>query len=240
MRPWDTFSAREADDYDYAGLAEALQPDRDLLDHGHWRRDFKTRYGDELDDDALDRHAGLASAVLGAHPDSTPEGGTSRPLADAPAAAITIPAPGPQVRDRDVWVKQEGTVSRIGWEDPNDPTKGYGYRVYVSRPDGLTDVYAHMDPNSVRYRVGDQLLQRFYLGRYADPTNGRSTGPHLHYGTMNANGEWIDPGADTPVINGMITRRHGMQRHPILGVEAMHQGIDIQGRYVIRSDPYLP
>ena len=45
MRPWETFSAREADDYDYDGRADALKPDWDLLDRHHWRRDFEKAHG---------------------------------------------------------------------------------------------------------------------------------------------------------------------------------------------------
>jgi len=68
MRPWDAFSAREADDFDYDGLADALKPDRDLVNRNRWRQDFKARYGADLDDGALDQHADLAAIVLGQHP----------------------------------------------------------------------------------------------------------------------------------------------------------------------------
>lgn len=86
MRPWEASSAHEADDIDYEGLIDALKPDQGLLNQHYWRRDLKKQYGDELDDENLDRHAGLASAVLGTHPTTQVvlrhAGGSTRSPAD--------------------------------------------------------------------------------------------------------------------------------------------------------------
>jgi murein DD-endopeptidase MepM/ murein hydrolase activator NlpD len=132
-------------------------------------------------------------------------------------------------RDRNVFAVRGGVVDRIGWEDPNDEKRGYGYRVYIRRPDGRQDMYAHMEPGSVRYRVGESIVPGIHLGRYADPTNGTSTGPHLHFAEIDEAGNWIDPGDAMPVTNGKVTSKHGMRTHPKTGLSTMHRGIDIEG-----------
>lgn len=55
MRPWDTFSAREADDFDYGGLADVLKPDWELLDLDHWKREFINQFRPSLTGTSLDR-----------------------------------------------------------------------------------------------------------------------------------------------------------------------------------------
>lgn len=109
--------------------------------------------------------------------------------------------------------------------------------MYVSAPDGTSDVYAHVDPNSVRFRVRDQILPRFHIGRYADPTNGTSSGPHLHHGRTDAQGNWVDPGSEAPVIGGTVTRDFRMHHHPVLRIDRMQYGNDVVVPFVTRSDP---
>lgn len=47
-----------------------------------------------------------------------------------------------------------------------------------------------------------------YIGDYADPTNGQSTGPHVHVSIRESNARdalYVDPGNDSPVRNGIIS-----------------------------------
>jgi hypothetical protein len=110
---------------------------------------------------------------------------------------------------------------------------GYGYYVLLRAPDGTYERFAHMDPDSVRYSRGEQILQGSHLGRYADPTNGRSTGPHLHYEKLDASMKPIDLGDAMPVMGGRVGEdgRFGIARTGArTGLPYAHQGIDIRGR----------
>jgi murein DD-endopeptidase MepM/ murein hydrolase activator NlpD len=134
-----------------------------------------------------------------------------------------------EYRDRNVFAVRGGIVSRVGWENPDDHRQGFGYRIWLRAPDGSEEVYAHMEPGSIRYRVGEQVLPGIHVGRYGDPSNGSSSGPHLHYGVRDATGKWVDPGDAMPVFGGEVHSPWGMRRHPISGLEAMHHGRDIRG-----------
>jgi uncharacterized protein RhaS with RHS repeats len=118
---------------------------------------------------------------------------------------------------------REGKVTRAGWENPKDRSQGFGYRIYITTENGENDIYAHMDPNTTP-KKGTKVCKGDYIGEYADPTNGRSTGPHLHYERRNTNGIPIDPGNVEPVPNGRITTPFGQldPLHP-----HGHRGIDI-------------
>jgi RHS repeat-associated protein len=109
-----------------------------------------------------------------------------------------------------------GEVTRAGWENPNDHTQGFGWRVYITAADGTSDIYAHMDPNTTP-EVGEQIAAGACVGEYANPTNGHSTGPHLHYERRDANGNPINPGNVNPIPGGRITT-------PYRQVDPLHPG----------------
>jgi murein DD-endopeptidase MepM/ murein hydrolase activator NlpD len=90
------------------------------------------------------------------------------------------------------------------------------------------------------YRVGEQVLPGIHVGRYGDPSNGSSSGPHLHYGVRDAQGTWIDPGDAMPVMNGEIRSRYGTRPHPLTGRDTMHNGKDIRGPLRRPTDLDLP
>jgi RHS repeat-associated protein len=116
-----------------------------------------------------------------------------------------------------------GTVTRVGWENPQDHSQGFGWRIYITADDGSSDIYAHMDPDTTQCSQGDQVAAGDYIGEYADPTNGHSTGPHLHFERRNANGNPVDPGDVEPIPGGIVTTPYGQRdaAHP-----RSHRGVD--------------
>lgn len=80
----------------------------------------------------------------------------------------------------------KGKVLRAGWEDPDDPKRGYGLRImqHIATEEGQFIVwYGHM--NIVSVKEGD-LLEPGHLIGFSGNT-GRSTGPHLHLGCRGFN-----------------------------------------------------
>lgn len=76
----------------------------------------------------------------------------------------------------------DGVVESIKWNDPNDHNNYCGFMVQVKGKDGNLYTYGHMDPNSVGdINVGDSVGKNQFVGRIGDPTNGISTGPHVHF-----------------------------------------------------------
>jgi RHS repeat-associated protein len=115
-----------------------------------------------------------------------------------------------------------GTVSRVGWENPNNHAQGFGYRIYITTDDGSVDIYAHMDPSTTPCE-GTQVQAGDYVGDYATPTNGHSSGPHLHYERRDAQGHSVNPGNVEPIPGGTVTTPYGQvdRMHP-----HGHNGID--------------
>lgn len=108
-----------------------------------------------------------------------------------------------------------GTVTRAGWENPQNHSQGFGWRIYITTPEGENDIYAHMDPTTTPC-VGTQVQVGDYVGAYANPTNGFSNGPHLHFERHDVNGNPINPGNVDPIPGGRITTPYGQvdQYHP--------------------------
>jgi murein DD-endopeptidase MepM/ murein hydrolase activator NlpD len=82
-----------------------------------------------------------------------------------------------------------GTVVAVG-----DQGDGWGISVKVRDAQGNTHNYGHLGDTKVQ--VGQQIAPGFILG--ASGNTGKSTGAHLSYDVMDANGSWIDP---TPFLN---------------------------------------
>ena len=122
---------------------------------------------------------------------------------------------------------KDGKVTRVGWENPNDHKQGFGWRVYVTTADG-NDIYAHMDPQTTPEKdtwvhTGDNM------GDYANPTNGKSDAPHLHFERKDATGRSIDPGNAAPIPNGRVTSPYGDRGPSHSGPRYPngHPGVDI-------------
>lgn len=81
-------------------------------------------------------------------------------------------------------VAPEGTpvlAARSGrvLESRPDYDRGWGWTVVLQHPDGWITRYAHLSQNLVK--KGELVVQGQRVGRVGN--TGRSTGPHLHYGT---------------------------------------------------------
>jgi murein DD-endopeptidase MepM/ murein hydrolase activator NlpD len=83
----------------------------------------------------------------------------------------------------------DGVVTEVG-----DPSGELGVHVYVqSVVDGatVTSVYGHMILGSMHLAVGDRVARGEIVGRVG--STGGSTGPHLHFGILDAAGDPEDP-----------------------------------------------
>jgi RHS repeat-associated protein len=161
---------------------------------------------------------------------------TSTPSATGTGSVAT--ASGSQ-RGRLRWVFAVvgGVVERVGWQDPKHqtgPNSGFGFRVYISIGDGVSDIYAHMDPSTVSVGVGERVAQGQYIGMYADPSNGMATGPHLHFERRDRSGssieiDWSNILQLTPISGAHLTSGFGIRVHPVLGTKKLHGGYDFVG-----------
>jgi murein DD-endopeptidase MepM/ murein hydrolase activator NlpD len=125
-----------------------------------------------------------------------------------------------------VYSVADGTLSRAGWQNPNNHNSGLGYRLTVGDSNGYTQ-YGHMNPDTLAVGVGDRVTTGQYLGDYANPTNGSSSGPHVHVERrLNSNPSvTIDPGVVSPLgSGGRVTSPFGAQDSALHS--SPHQGVD--------------
>ena len=128
---------------------------------------------------------------------------------------------------REVHDNQGGTVTTRGWQNPNHHTgahAGLGYRVWVTHPDGSRTGYGHLEPNATMTNVGDHVNPGGTVGEYANPTNGHSTGAHVHVQQNDSQGHLADPGRNSPLhgpshVTTPYAQVDGSHPHP-------HQGTD--------------
>lgn len=135
-------------------------------------------------------------------------------------------------RNRKVYAARDGEVNWADWENPKNTRQGYGFNVQITSQDGTTDVYAHMQPDSIVVQVGDNVHAGDYIGKYADPGNGAIKGPHLHFERIDKNGEMVQIKV-RDVLNvipgGVVTSQYGMRWHPVKHIWKLHEGIDKVG-----------
>ncbi len=98
-----------------------------------------------------------------------------------------------------VYSKKSGYILRSGWQDPNNKKTGMGWRTSVMEDDKKHFMnYGHLDPEST-LSPGSKVEEGAPIGRMANPTNGRSSGPHVHVERRNANdGTEVHPGNESP------------------------------------------
>ena len=77
-----------------------------------------------------------------------------------------------------------GVVTGSGWEDIG------GFFITIQYDNGYSSTYCHLD-HSVAAE-GDRVTAGQEVA-ISDNTGGRTSGPHLHLGMRDANGEWVDP-----------------------------------------------
>jgi RHS repeat-associated protein len=130
-----------------------------------------------------------------------------------------------------VYAVHDGNVRTIGWQNPqkhNGKGAGAGYRVQVEEGGGRVRIYGHMDPASIDLLINDSVAKGQRIGNYADPTNGHSSGPHVHVQLMEFSSgirRDVDPGGTSPLGRGggHVTTPFGVRdaMHP-----NAHQGTD--------------
>ena len=81
-----------------------------------------------------------------------------------------------------------GTVTREGWENPNNHSQGYGQRIYIDHGNGLVTVYGHL--SKILVKPGQKVEQNQMIAKCG--STGSSTGMHVHFGTQ-VNGTFVDP-----------------------------------------------
>ena len=82
-----------------------------------------------------------------------------------------------------------GTVDKVGWENPNNHSQGYGLRVWINHADGSRSVYAHLSKTSVT--VGQKVKRGQKVGEIG--STGSSTGPHCHWEIRDKEANSINP-----------------------------------------------
>lgn len=70
------------------------------------------------------------------------------------------------------------------------PSSGYGWKIVIDHGNGFETVYAHMYPQDVKVREGQEVKKGHVIALVG--SNGWSTGPHLHFEVLK-DGKAIDP-----------------------------------------------
>jgi hypothetical protein len=88
------------------------------------------------------------------------------------------------------------TITQAGWN------KG-GYGNLIVGTDGQNEYYfAHL--NSIGVRPGDTVAGGQQIGTVG--STGRSTGPHLHFGVKDAQGNWLNPASLLDKGKGLLDK----------------------------------
>ena len=75
----------------------------------------------------------------------------------------------------------DGVVKKIGWNrkvDKEGNVIGYGRYVVIAHKDGYESLYAHLEKDEVKFKVGDKVNDGDIIA--VSGNTGGSTGPHLH------------------------------------------------------------
>ena len=89
---------------------------------------------------------------------------------------------------------KDGVVTKSGWQNAGDHTKGYGVRVEIKYNDGTYGTYGHLYENTA-IEVGTHVKQGDIIG-YSGNTGG-STNPHFHYNDWNSYHQETPPTQET-------------------------------------------
>lgn len=95
----------------------------------------------------------------------------------------------------DTVATKAGTVTQVGWQNPNNKSEGYGLRVWVEHEGGYRSVYAHLSKTSVT--VGQKVKRGQKIGEIG--STGSSTGPHCHWEIRDKEGNSTNPAPNLKV-----------------------------------------
>lgn len=82
----------------------------------------------------------------------------------------------------------DGVVTRAGWQDKDNPKKGFGLRVYIEHADGLVSIYGHL--SKIYVKEGQSVSKDTPIGEAG--STGRSTAHHLHF-ELHLDGKPVNP-----------------------------------------------
>jgi hypothetical protein len=136
-------------------------------------------------------------------PANKPRIDPSEPIRGTPATAIANDEDNRRNSEglANVVPVRSGTVEAAGWQDPDNHDLHMGYRVKIDTGDGYSDSYGHLTPNSAPAVGTNVVANETIIGTMADPTNGNSTGPHVHVERRNeTTGATVDPGTESPFL----------------------------------------
>jgi hypothetical protein len=137
-----------------------------------------------------------------------------------------LPTPSPL----DIIATEDGVVGFSGWFNPNvhhGRGAGFGWFTRIDRPDGSSEFFAHLDTEST-LPVGTEVKAGVTgVGRVAIPSNGWTTGDHVHHEIRDAQGNPVDPGETSVFRDGQsrVSSRFNESRL-IEGETDIHRGVD--------------
>jgi RHS repeat-associated protein len=153
----------------------------------------------------------LASRGVGGDTGSTPGLSSSKKNGEVGAEVVAV---------------REGEVIGSRWHVESDHSYGFGWFTRVADSKGV-DYYGHLDPDST-LPAGTKVKAGSAIGRIAVPTNGFSSGPHVHLARKElANpGVWVNPGKTPAIVGGHISLGFG-RPHPLFMPNIVpHYGVD--------------
>jgi nitrate reductase alpha subunit len=84
-----------------------------------------------------------------------------------------------------IYATEDGEVIRADGNDVN----GYGNQLEIKHGDGSRSKYAHL--NKFNVKIGDKVKRGEQIAEMG--VTGRTTGPHLHYEKITADGKKVEP-----------------------------------------------
>jgi hypothetical protein len=121
---------------------------------------------------------------------------------------------------------RNGTIDTVGWVNPDNHNTGMGYRVRIDTGDGYFDSYGHLTPDSTPAIGTPVVASETVIGTMANPSNGESTGPHVHVERRDGAQVAVDPGTESPFPGpSEITSSYGQVDEDLRGGNP-HSGVD--------------
>jgi murein DD-endopeptidase MepM/ murein hydrolase activator NlpD len=127
--------------------------------------------------------------------------------------------------------------SRAG---PITPETVAGNYVVLDLEDGHFALFAHLQPNSLRVKIGDRVRRGQTLGRLGD--SGNSDSPHLHFHIVDGNVPLAAEGLPFAfesydvlgILNdlGVLTRDKGWRPQPGAPVEKRRQEMPVENMII--------